>query len=155
MTTATVKLNLAAFLADRETQILTQAESRLCQARLPHYQTSSDQNLQRLRRLFDLVVVCVRNRALLPVVTFAEQLASERYASGFDLSEVQAAFNILEEVIWSVITDELEPVYYPQAFGITSAVLGAGKQALAREYVSLASKRRVPSLDLVELFKGA
>jgi hypothetical protein len=154
MTTTTVKLDLAAFLADREADILAQAKARLCQARLPHYDTTPDKNLERLRRLFDLVVLCIRNRALLPMVTFAEQLANERYSSGFDLSEVQTAFNILEEVVWAEITKGLAPASYPQAFGVSSAVLGAGKQALAREYVSLASKRRIPSLDIIELFKG-
>jgi hypothetical protein len=33
-------------------------------------------------------------------------------------------------------------------------VVGAGKDALAREYVSMASHRHVPSLDLSALFRG-
>jgi hypothetical protein len=34
-------------------------------------------------------------------------------------------------------------------------VLGAGKDALARAYVSLASKSKAPTLDLQSLFSGA
>jgi hypothetical protein len=38
--------------------------------------------------------------------------------------------------------------------GLLSTVLGAGKDSLAREYVSLASRQHVTSLDLSTLFEG-
>lgn len=41
------------------------------------------------------------------------------------------------------------------AIGLLSTVLGFGKDAVTRKYVSLASRRHVPSLDLTELFGGA
>jgi len=41
-----------------------------------------------------------------------------------------------------------------EAVGLLSTILGFGKDALARTYVSLASHRRVPSLDLSALFSG-
>ena len=51
--------------------------------------------------------------------------------------------------------ERLEPAQYPEAFGLVSTALGAGKQALAIEYVALASRNReVRSLDLTALFKG-
>jgi hypothetical protein len=59
------------------------------------------------------------------------------------------------EVIWRRITARMEPQQYPEALGLVSTVLGAGKQALAIEYVALVSRNRdVRSLDLTALFKG-
>ena len=49
----------------------------------------------------------------------------------------------------------MEPSQYPEAFGLVSTVLGAGKQALATTYVALVSQNQdVHSLDLTALFKG-
>ena len=41
-----------------------------------------------------------------------------------------------------------------EAVGLLTTILGAGKDALARRYVSLASQRHVPTLDLSALFAG-
>jgi hypothetical protein len=41
-----------------------------------------------------------------------------------------------------------------QTLGVVSTILGAGKDALAREYVSLATNAHAPSLDLRALFAG-
>ena len=41
-----------------------------------------------------------------------------------------------------------------EAIGLLSTVLGFGKDAVARTYVSRASKRHVTSLDLSALFRG-
>jgi len=41
-----------------------------------------------------------------------------------------------------------------ESLGLLTTVLGVGKDALARTYVSLASHEHVPSLDLRALFEG-
>ncbi|MDQ1247211.1 MAG: hypothetical protein QG597_1581 [Actinomycetota bacterium] len=53
------------------------------------------------------------------------------------------------QVIVAVPADEL-----PEAIGLLTTVLGFGKDALARTYVSQACKRHVPSLDLTAMFAG-
>ncbi len=47
-----------------------------------------------------------------------------------------------------------EPTHYAETLGHVSTILGAGKDALARRYVSLATDTRAPSLDLRALFTG-
>jgi hypothetical protein len=42
-----------------------------------------------------------------------------------------------------------------EALGLVGTVLGCGKDLLARQYVSLATKTHTPSLDLHALFAGA
>jgi hypothetical protein len=48
----------------------------------------------------------------------------------------------------------MPPDAYAEALGLVTTALGAGKDALARAYVSLASETHAPSLDLTPLFDG-
>ena len=63
--------------------------------------------------------------------------------------------NLQEEVIWEKISADMKSKDYPEAFGLASTMLGAGKEAMAVEYVSLVSNRKdIKSLDLTNLFQG-
>jgi hypothetical protein len=149
-------MDLALLLKQERTTIIADALQGLTRATLPHYPAGDvERNSDRLTRLFDLTRDCVDTRTLIPIVQYARGVARERYGDGFGLQEVHAAFNVLEEVIWRAITANLEPLQYPEAFGLVSTVLGAGKQALALEWVALAGHNQaVRSLDLSALFKG-
>jgi hypothetical protein len=149
-------MDLLLILEQTRTESVDHALAGLSRATLPHYSASGgEQNRQRLAALYDLVVECVRNRSLIPMTEYARGLARARHKDGFDLQEVHTAFNVLEEVIWRSITVHLKPAQYPEAFGLASTVLGAGKQALAIEYVALAAAHQeMHSLDLSAMFKG-
>jgi hypothetical protein len=108
----------------------------------------------RLESLFDTVVDCIRSRKLVQVIQYAEQTGRERFASGFGIEEVQTAFNILEESMWRHVVEGVPAGELVESLGLLSTVLGVGKDALARTYVSLASHEHVPSLDLRALFQG-
>lgn len=143
-------------LLDREREaILDEAMEALSRPATRRYAGATpERNRERLERLHDLTTECVRSRTLIPMVEHGERIARERHAAGYDLQDVQAAINAFEEVLWRRITAALAPEAYPRAFGLVATVLGAGKEALAVEYVSLASRSRVASLDLTELFRG-
>ena len=96
----------------------------------------------------------MKERNLGPMIAHADTVARERFASGFDLWEVQTAFNVLEETIWQRILAEMPAGEFARALGLVSTILGAGKDALARRYVALATKTRAPSLNLQSLFSG-
>lgn len=108
----------------------------------------------RVERLYALVVESVSERDLVPMVEYATEVARERFEAGFDISEVQAGFHLLEQAIWSKIIEAVEPADLAEALGLVGTVLGAGRDALASTYVSLASDQHVPSLDLSALFRG-
>jgi hypothetical protein len=148
-------MDLQELLQKARTQVIADALQGLSRATLPHYSASgAEQNDKRLAKLYDLTQECVHLRTLVPIVAYARGVAHERHRDGFGLHEVHTAFNALEEVIWRAITAELDPVRYPEAFGLVSTVLGAGKEALALEWVALASEsKQVQSLDLSALFK--
>jgi hypothetical protein len=67
---------------------------------------------------------------------------------------VQTAFNVLEEAMWRKIVAVTPPEHLAEAIGLLTTVLGAGKDALARTYVALATNQHVASLDLGALFQG-
>lgn len=135
--------------------ILGEAFTSLTRSQVKGYkQAGPEETRKRLQAVFDLTLQGVKERNLGPMVAHADSIAKERFEAGFDLSEVQTAFNVLEETLWTRILANLPLDEQAEALGLTSTVLGAGKDALARKYVSLASKSKVQTLDLRSLFLG-
>jgi hypothetical protein len=148
-------MDLYQFLHERTNEIIEEAEQAVRRARLKNYEREGSTAIhQRLRALYVLTTRGVKERNLGPMIDHADTVARERFAAGYDLWEVQTAFNVLEEVIWQRILRELPPSEFAEALGLVSTVLGTGKDTLARVYVTLASKSRTPTLDLRSLFTG-
>ena len=142
-------------LEQRKVDILSQATNALARAHLTHYDEAElEQNKARLQTLYDLMVRCIKDRDLTAMIRYAENLAHERFTAGFDLQEVQTAFNVLEEATWKQIIQDCAPSQLTEALGLISTVHGAGKDALARQYVSLVGKTKPASLNILALFKG-
>jgi len=143
------------FLVRERAPIVREAESVLARLHERHYESAGTAAVEeRLDTLFEHLVTAVTARDLTPVVEYAQDVAEARFAAGYDLSEVQAAFNALEAATWTRILAGLEPAQLAEALGLVSTVFGAAKDALGRKYVSLATKARAPSLDLRALFAG-
>ena len=148
-------MNLHDLLTNQADDILKDAGDAIQRAHLHSYEKAGGENTHhRLKALFTLTVRAAAERNLGPMIAHAEGIARERFESGFDLWEVQTAFNVLEEAIWVRILKELPPEGYAEALGLISTVLGVGKDTLARRYVSLASRSRAPSLNMQSLFTG-
>jgi hypothetical protein len=143
------------FATARE-EILAEAYEELHESQHKHYLAAGEEiTRQRLADLFDLVVSEIHDRELLTVVKYATDLAHERFDAGFDISEVQGAFNVLEKAMWRRALAVEPAAELAECVGLLSTVLGVAKDALARGYVSRASHRHVASLDLTALFDGA
>lgn len=135
--------------------VLEEASATLQRAHLTHYEASGNAAPgQHLQHLFALVVECLEQRTLGPIAHYAQTIAEKRFVAGFDIAEVQTAFNVLEESIWHIVIANLEPDELAVSAGMVGTVLGVGKDTLARTWVSLAASRHVPSLDLSALFEG-
>ena len=136
-------------------EVVADAAQALQRAHLRHYEAvGPEESRRRLDHLYGLVLECLTERTLVPICEMGEKTAIERFESGYDIGEVQTAFNVLEEAIWHVVIARMPPVDLVEATGLVGTVLGAGKDALARTWVSLASKHHVSSLDLTALFGG-
>jgi len=135
--------------------IVESAAAALERSGLRHYaEAGPDAARERLDRLYALVVASVSTRDLVPMIEHSTRVAHERFEAGFDISEVQTAFNVLEEAIWARVIEATAPRDLAEALGLVGTVLGAGRDALACKYVSLATHQHVPSLDLSALFRG-
>ncbi len=150
-----MSVETAQFLTHEREAIVDAAEAALARMHHRHYESAGASEVrQRLEALYNHLLDALRSRDLGPIVAHAEQVAQERFNAGYDLSEVQAAFNTLEEATWSRVFAELQPAQFAEALGLVSTILGAAKDALARKYVSLATSTHAPSLDLQALFAG-
>lgn len=142
-------------LVEQRSEVLEEAFGALQRSHTRHYEAAGDDfTRDRLGDLFDLVVAALRTRELETVAAYCEDIAQRRFDAGFGISEVQTAFNTLEEVMWTRVIATVPPAELAEAIGLLSTILGYGKDALARQYVSLASQRHVPTLDLSALFVG-
>ena len=149
-------MHLDALLSESRGRILDKAYAAVERSDVTHYERAGEAFArQALDELFTRVVDAVRTRDLGPLVAHAEHLATERFEHGFDVSEVQVAVNALELAMWRRIVASVEPSGLAESVGLLSTALGAAKDALARTYVSLASRRHVTSLDLSALFGGS
>jgi hypothetical protein len=148
-------MNLGDLLQNQQGEILARAFESVKRSQLKSYEKEGDEHIhQRLKALYVLTVRAIKERNLGPMIAHSETVAHERFAAGYDLSEVQTAFNVLEEAIWMDVLKILPAADYAQALGLVSTVLGAGKDSLARRYVSLASKTKATSLNLHSIFSG-
>ena len=148
-------MDLDVLLTQAEPGVLDEAYAALQRSQVTHYEEAGEQfTRQRLADLFALVLDAIRTRNLAGISEYCEEIAVERYDQGFGISEVQTAFNALEEAMWRRVISAEATSDLPEAIGLLSTVLGFGKDVLARKYVSLASQRHVPSLDLSALFAG-
>jgi hypothetical protein len=148
-------MDVLRLLREQTEQIIDEAIRAVSRSHLSHYEAGGQDEVRlRLLALFSIVLQCLEQRSALAMTQHAERIAEERFSSGFELYEVQTAFNVLEEAIWKRILSGMEPSKFAEAIGLTSTILGIGKDALARRYVSLAAKAKVTSLDLKSLFAG-
>ena len=148
-------MTLNELLTVQADNIIKDALESIERSQLPFYRSSgSEQTRQRVKALFVLTARAIKERNLSPMLAHAETIGRERFAAGADLAEIQIAFNVLEEVLWHRILTSVPPASYGEALGLVGTVLGAGKDMVGRTYVALASKSKVPTLDLEHLFDG-
>jgi hypothetical protein len=149
-------MNLNQLLGDHANQIIDTACDAMTRTNATHYKEAGSERVhQWIETLYLLAKRGIAERNIGPMIAHVEHIAQERFNSGYDLGEVQTAFNVLEETIWGHILKNLPSSEYAEALGLVSTALGIGKDTLARRYVSLASKAKAPSLNLEALFKGA
>jgi len=144
-----------AILGEERTSIVGLASDSVRHGDSRYVMAGSAETRRRIELLYDQMTGAIAGRDLGNVLGYARGLARERFESGYDLAELQAAFNALEEATWSTLCARLEPEFLAVSLGLVSTVLGAAKDALSREYVSLASRTHVSSLDLSALFTGS
>jgi hypothetical protein len=145
-------MKIPELLRTQHTEIVEEASKALKRAHLRGYEgVGEDTPRLRLQALCNRLTRCVETRQSVPLIRYVEETARKRFHSGVELFEVQTAMNALEEAIWNTMRRRMTPPEFVEAVGLLSSILGLGKDALARTYVSLASTRHAPTLDMRRL----
>lgn len=128
-------------LATAEDQVVDEAVAALALCDQTHHDPLSPEERRRnVRQLFGLVLRCMHAGRTEPIIKPSEQIAAHCFAAGTDLAEVQGEFNVLAEVLGHHVDGSLAGEQRVQALGLVNGIVGAGKDALARTYVALASR---------------
>lgn len=130
-------INLRELLEEFREPLIDRAFDELNNAQLFHYDREKDKIRQRMAVLFDLMLRCIAEQCADPVVDHAKRLARDRFAVGYDLSEVQTSINILKEVVCARVVASLAPSEVAGALGVVNAIFSVTKDALACAYVDL------------------
>lgn len=148
-------MDLDTLFRTRGPAVTDRALASLSRSHLPHYETLGESRTRQLLvSLYEVTTRTVRSRDAGPMLRHVEAIGRERFQGGFDLIEVQTAFNALEESLWREITGTMPAEDLAEALGLVATALGIGKDALAREFVAQATQGHAPTLDLRSLFAG-
>ncbi len=139
-------------LRDDEAAILEEARTRV--ARLAHYHRDGDgATRERLGALYARLAAAVRARDLEDLLAHAERVARERFAAGFDLAEVHAAFSALEEAIWRRASDRLSLDEQAWGLALVTTALAHAKETLGHAFLAARPAAHAPSVDLTPVFR--
>jgi hypothetical protein len=133
-------VDVSTALASAEERVIDEAVAALAQGDQKCQPSRPDERRRDVRQLFRLVLRCVRAGRAEPIIRPSEQIAAHGYAAGIDLTEGQGAFNVLAEVLWRHLAGALAGEQLVQALALLNATVGAGKDAMARTYVALATE---------------
>jgi methylmalonyl-CoA decarboxylase len=131
----------SAALASAEDRVVGEVAAALDRRHHARRPASSQEERRRgVRDLFRLVVQCVRDGDAGPMVASSQQAAAARFAAGADIAEALEEFSVLGEALWREVAARVAGRQRLEALRQVNAVVGAGKDALACAYVTMASQ---------------
>lgn len=134
-------MTLLELLYNKPDLILLDSTDNLVRANLPHYKLLNAEKIRlRLLKLFQALVRCVEANSCEEMLKFMEKVSDERFASGFELNEVQTAINILEESLWRQINKFVDSDKQVSAMKQVACILTKAKDELADEYALLSKE---------------
>jgi methylmalonyl-CoA decarboxylase len=128
-------------------QVLARAEDRVAGGAAAAFaefdqaarRSSAPDEPRLVQQLAQIMLRCVHEGRVTPVIKPSEQVAAHCFAAGAGLDEVQAEFTVLSRVLWRHIAGSRSGEQLIAGLELVHAVTDAGKDALARTYVALAS----------------
>jgi methylmalonyl-CoA decarboxylase len=136
-------VDVSAVLAEAEDRVVEEAVAALAEGDQPdQHRHSAEERRRDARQLFRLVLRCVREGSAESIIAPSGRIAAHCFAAGTDLAEVQGEFNALAEALWRRADSSLAGEQRVQTIRLVNDIVGAGKDALARTYVTLTSGAR-------------
>jgi methylmalonyl-CoA decarboxylase len=137
---ARLPAGISAVLADARDRVVGEALAALNERDQAGCLGSSPaERRQDMEHLFELIQRCVHEGHCEPIIGPSQQMAADRFAAGIEIAEIQAAFTVLENVLWRHLADAVSADQRLETLRLVTVILGAGRDSMARTYVSLAS----------------
>jgi hypothetical protein len=146
-------MNIEDLLSEQEPVIVEEAVRATAEIG-PYRRDGAVERRRRIGALHRRLTEAVTARDLTGLLAYVRQIASERSAAGFELSDVQAAFTALEDAIWHRAVTRLPSYDVLFGEGMVCTALAHGRDTLRRAFDSAAPHVRAPCPDLTSLFKG-
>jgi hypothetical protein len=122
-------------LRESEQTIVEKAAVNLGNYRLKNYEMAKLSEMEWwLGALFSALCDSIEQKCLEPFLKYSEKLGRLRAEKGFDLKEVQIAYNLLEEHIWEVVLEKGDPKTRVEDLVRISEIVAAGKDKLTKWY---------------------
>ncbi len=103
---AQVPAGISAVLADARDRVIGEALAALNERDQAGCLASSPaERRQDMEHLFELIQRCVHEGHCEPIIGPSQQMAADHFAAGIEIAEVQAAFTVLEDVLWRHLAD--------------------------------------------------
>ena len=116
--------------------ILLEVTENMERVQLKHYEADSENKLrQKMARTYYVFKEAITKESFDPLKKYLERVGEERYASGYELYELQTALDILEECIWKQIDEKLPKNEQLDAFITITKYMSNAKLTLAKVYV--------------------
>jgi hypothetical protein len=148
------ELSIEELLRDEQLVILEDAWRAIAQ--IEHYRRDGDEaTRRRVEELYERVAEAVRTRDLDTLLAHVSRIAKERFAAGYDLTDVHGAFTALEQAIWKRAVVRLPASDLAWGLGLVGTALSHAKVALGGSFVSQLPGARAGSVDLTSIFRHA
>ena len=122
-------------LRESEQSIVEKAAVNLGNYRLKQYEMAKLSEIEWwLGALFSALCDSIQQESLKPFLEYSEKLGKLRAEKGFDLKEVQIAYNLLEEHIWEVVLEKGNPKTRVEDLTQIAEIVAAGKDKLTKWY---------------------
>jgi hypothetical protein len=122
-------------LRENEQHIVEKAAVNIGNYRLKNYEMAKLSEIEWwLGALFSALCDSIEQKCLDPFVRYSEKLGKLRAEKGFDLKEVQIAYNLLEEHIWEVVLEKGNPKTRVEDLTQIAEIVAAGKDKLTKWY---------------------
>lgn len=145
-------MDLPSIITANQKAIIENAVDILHHSSACHYcAQTKEENTHRIQILVNYLVALLTERNPNLIDEYCKNLAKTRFQEGYELKEVQAAINSLQESLWSFLMEQAKDNQFPEAVGLCHTSLGRIKDVLAQEYVQLASQSKVQTIDLAAL----
>jgi hypothetical protein len=131
-------MTLLELIYNKPELILQESTNSLMRVQLPHY---SKFRLEEIHKKYSNLLLaltkCIETQTCDDMIGYMDLISDERFASGFEVEEIQIALNIFEEALWKNIRKYVDPQVHYASKKMVTTIIDKAKEELLNEYVTL------------------